>query len=190
MTSNPSAYQANISGLSTYDPTADSVLLKYRAQIAKQISDSVLNDSAAYQGSASGLTATEIADTLNGRDSNLYPEGYWHKLATRSDSGAIGSSVWSSSQRDSILTGLLRNSGSNNNWFSLLKDTMQSEGSSLWLLQAYLGACDSCKQISYPIGGKPKDSIKIIDPSGTTLMIIKFAHPTTSVLDTTTSIKR
>ena len=29
----------------------------------------------------------EMADTIFGRDSNLYDEGYWHKIASRADSG-------------------------------------------------------------------------------------------------------
>ncbi len=32
----------------------------------------------------------EMADTIFGRDSNLYDEGYWHKIASRADSGSVG----------------------------------------------------------------------------------------------------
>lgn len=32
---------------------------------------------------------TEMADTIFGRDSGLFDEGYWHKIAERSDSGAV-----------------------------------------------------------------------------------------------------
>ncbi|UCE25532.1 MAG: carboxypeptidase regulatory-like domain-containing protein [Candidatus Zixiibacteriota bacterium] len=32
----------------------------------------------------------EMADTIFGRDSNLYDEGYWHKLACHADSGSVG----------------------------------------------------------------------------------------------------
>ncbi|NOY88746.1 MAG: hypothetical protein GXO93_05050 [FCB group bacterium] len=38
-----------------------------------------------------------IADSIKGRDSNLYAEGFWHKLAQRADSGAVGGSADSAS---------------------------------------------------------------------------------------------
>ena len=40
---------------------------------------------------------SELADTLYGRDSSLYAEGFWHKIANRADSGAVGSGVDSAS---------------------------------------------------------------------------------------------
>jgi len=48
----------------------------------------ILYKTAFVQGAAAGLSATEILDSLNLRDSSLYAEGYWKKIANRSDSGA------------------------------------------------------------------------------------------------------
>ncbi|UCG60700.1 MAG: hypothetical protein JSV52_10225 [Candidatus Zixiibacteriota bacterium] len=39
----------------------------------------------------------EMADTIFGRDSNLFAEGYWHKLASRADSGAAAGDIDSAS---------------------------------------------------------------------------------------------
>ena len=49
--------------------------------------DSLTNGSY-VQGSASGLTASEILDSIYLRDSLIFANGYWHKIANRSDSGA------------------------------------------------------------------------------------------------------
>lgn len=50
----------------------------------------VKKDSLIFQGDRSSLS-TEIADTLKGRDSSVFDEGYWHKIANRSDSGNVAS---------------------------------------------------------------------------------------------------
>ncbi len=67
------ARQAEVEHVDGFDPLVDSVLTKnpeyYR----------------------STLSAGEIADTLFGRDSDLFDAGYWHKVAASADSGAAGS---------------------------------------------------------------------------------------------------
>ncbi len=56
----------------------------------------------------------EMADTIFGRDSNLYDEGYWHKVANRSDSGSVAGGsdsasiagwVWNTPQSNHIIDG-------------------------------------------------------------------------------------
>ena len=58
--------------ISTFDPSSDAVMV-------------------------SAEEFGEMADTIFGRDSGLFDEGYWHKLASRADSGAVGSDVDSAS---------------------------------------------------------------------------------------------
>ncbi len=39
----------------------------------------------------------EMADTIYGRDSNMYADGYWHKLSVHADSGVVGEGADSAS---------------------------------------------------------------------------------------------
>jgi hypothetical protein len=50
----------------------------------------IKDDSLIYQGDFSVLS-TEIADSLKNRDSLIFSEGFWHKIANRSDSGSVSS---------------------------------------------------------------------------------------------------
>ncbi|MEW6411649.1 MAG: carboxypeptidase-like regulatory domain-containing protein [Candidatus Zixiibacteriota bacterium] len=57
---------------------------------------------------------SEMADTITGRDSSLYADGFWHKLSVHADSGAVGggadsasiaSWVWNTPQLNHIVNG-------------------------------------------------------------------------------------
>lgn len=48
-------------------------------------------DSLIYQGNSAELSA-EIADSLKNRDSLVFSDGFWHKIANRSDSGNVSAS--------------------------------------------------------------------------------------------------
>jgi hypothetical protein len=72
---------------------------------AGSMGDSLTN--ATYvQGAAAGLSAAEILDTLFNRDSSAFDEGWWHKIANRSDSGGAGGG---GSDTTAILAMLLNN---------------------------------------------------------------------------------
>jgi len=73
------ARQEEVENLDGFDPSADSVLTK---------------DPETYR---STLSAQEIADTLFNRDSVVFDQGYWHKLAEKADSGVVGGSSDSTS---------------------------------------------------------------------------------------------
>ncbi|MFQ5453788.1 MAG: hypothetical protein ACE5D6_06340, partial [Candidatus Zixiibacteriota bacterium] len=51
--------------------------------------DSLIVDQSSLEDMVNTLTAAEIADTISNRDSSMYLDGYWHKIANRADSGAF-----------------------------------------------------------------------------------------------------
>ncbi len=90
------ARQIEVEHLDGFDPSTDSVLTR---------------NPELYR---STLTAKEIADTLLGRDSLVFNDAYWHKLAERADSGAAGGSsdsasiarwVWNTPQSNHAVPG-------------------------------------------------------------------------------------
>lgn len=64
--SNEDQFKADVSGVSTFDASTDSVMIQDRGQIAAQVADSVLVDSSSYQGAGSSLTAADIWNTAFG----------------------------------------------------------------------------------------------------------------------------
>lgn len=78
--SNEDVFKAVVTGLSTYSPTSDSVLIANRGEIAKQNADSTWT--------RSSRTLSSLGFVL---DSLGFSESYWHKIANRSDSGNVGS---------------------------------------------------------------------------------------------------
>jgi len=62
-----------------------------------------LNNPTYVQGTASGLTAAEVLDSLLARGADAYSAAFYHAIALASDSGGAGSSNWTNAQRDSVL---------------------------------------------------------------------------------------
>lgn len=62
-----------------------------------------LNNPTYVQGTASGLTAAEVLDSLLGRGVDAYSAAFYHAVALAADSGGAGSSNWTNDQRDSVL---------------------------------------------------------------------------------------
>jgi hypothetical protein len=70
--SNAEAFKADVSALSTFDETTDSVIVGYKSILAEHVADSVLKDSLSFQGEAATLTTAGIKAAVWGDTQNVY----------------------------------------------------------------------------------------------------------------------
>jgi hypothetical protein len=73
--SNAEAFKADVSALSTFDETTDSVIVGYKSILAEHVADSVLKDSLSYIGEAATLTTAGIKAAVWGDTQNVYTTG-------------------------------------------------------------------------------------------------------------------
>ncbi len=101
----------------------------------KKWNDSI--DATVSSGGSSAAIAdadmASIADTIKNRGANAFLEAFWAELAQRADSGATGSSVWSTGDRDSVLAALTDAAMDDKIWVKALVRTLSSFGFSVSL---------------------------------------------------------
>lgn len=125
-TNRENLFKADVTGLSTFDPTTEYVTLSTNSM--NSLIDLVWDEAGSGHSTAGTF-------------------GYY--LDAQISGIAAGSSNWSDAQRDSVIA-LITTSA------------------------IYMGGCEDCYQVPYPLNSTPRDSVRIYDSGGTWLGTIKY----------------